>query len=300
MPQWIAFSESGLVPESPSIDPELEEDGDPGGTHQCVECDKTFHADNVIEHQGRWICAGCKPVYFQRIRESGKVGSRGIGSGGAATIPELLGETWTAMRGRWMFSIGVNLLAMIVMCAGLIVPFLGGIACLVLMGPMYVGLYRCFSMIALDEERPSVNVLFSGFDSFGRNTGSLILMVLMIVGWSLLLVIPGIIKVLAYAMTPFILGEDEDVGAVEAITRSRRMMDGHKWRLFLLSFCCSLLPVVIMIPVFVVSGLIGFTGAESGMWIVGTFAGLVYVSLWFLYPAFYLAVLARFYEDLKE
>ena len=142
LPQWIAFYESGLVPDDTSAEPESGEDGNPGGTHQCVECDNTFHEDNVIEHQGRWICAGCKPVYFQRIRESGKVSSRGIGSGGAATISELVGETFRALRGRWLFAAGLHLLAMIVIFAGGIVPFLGFIVTLILMGPMYVGLYR--------------------------------------------------------------------------------------------------------------------------------------------------------------
>ena len=56
--------------------------------------------------------------------------------------------------------------------------------------------------------------------------------------WSLLLIIPGIIKCFSYAMTPFILEENPELSANEAIDRSRAMMKGHKFDLFwlLLSF----------------------------------------------------------------
>ena len=57
---------------------------------------------------------------------------------------------------------------------------------------------------------------------------------LYIVLWSLLLVIPGIVKTYSYAMTPYIMAEHPSLTANEAITESRRIMDGKKWRLFCL------------------------------------------------------------------
>ena len=56
--------------------------------------------------------------------------------------------------------------------------------------------------------------------------------------WSLLLVIPGIIKSFSYAMTPFILADCPNVRAKDALKLSMRMMAGHKGELFvfLLSF----------------------------------------------------------------
>ena len=54
--------------------------------------------------------------------------------------------------------------------------------------------------------------------------------------WSLLLVIPGIVKSYSYAMTPYIMAEHPALTANEAITESRRVMDGNKWRLFCLDF----------------------------------------------------------------
>ena len=53
--------------------------------------------------------------------------------------------------------------------------------------------------------------------------------------WSLLLVIPGIIKSLSYSMAPYILLENEYyMTPMDAIKESQRIMDGHKMELFLL------------------------------------------------------------------
>jgi hypothetical protein len=46
--------------------------------------------------------------------------------------------------------------------------------------------------------------------------------------------IPGIVKGLGYSMTPFILAENPDMTAREAISASSKLMNGHKWELFVL------------------------------------------------------------------
>ena len=60
----------------------------------------------------------------------------------------------------------------------------------------------------------------------------MLLMYILTVLWSLLLIIPGIIKAFSYAMTPYILEENPELSASEAIHRSRMMMRGHKFDLF--------------------------------------------------------------------
>ena len=54
--------------------------------------------------------------------------------------------------------------------------------------------------------------------------------------WSLLFVIPGIVKTYSYAMAPYLMAEHPEWGAKECITRSRELMNGHKWELFCLDF----------------------------------------------------------------
>lgn len=76
--------------------------------------------------------------------------------------------------------------------------------------------------------------LFSQFDQFTQGFLQRFLRGLYILLWSLLFIIPGIIKGYAYAMTPFIMAENPDMTANEAITASKELMDGHKGELFTL------------------------------------------------------------------
>jgi len=52
--------------------------------------------------------------------------------------------------------------------------------------------------------------------------------------WTLLLIIPGIIKSYAYRMVPYILADNPNIGAMEAITLSNEMTMGHKFDMFIL------------------------------------------------------------------
>lgn len=52
--------------------------------------------------------------------------------------------------------------------------------------------------------------------------------------WTLLFIIPGIVASYSYAMTGYILAEDPDLTASQAIQRSKEMMRGNRWRLFCL------------------------------------------------------------------
>lgn len=56
--------------------------------------------------------------------------------------------------------------------------------------------------------------------------------------WTLLLIIPGWIKSYSYALTPYIVSDmvesGKEVGPTTGISESRKLMDGHKWELFVL------------------------------------------------------------------
>lgn len=76
--------------------------------------------------------------------------------------------------------------------------------------------------------------LFSQFERFGQGFAQKFLRSLYVFLWSLLLIIPGIVKGYAYAMTPFIMAENPDMTANEAITASKELMAGNKFELFIL------------------------------------------------------------------
>ena len=105
--------------------------------------------------------------------------------------------------------------------------------------PLSVGFFNAFRQLLVvgDREIPS-NMFKIATKKYWHKVWGMFLMGLFVALWSLLFVIPGIIKVFSYAMTPFILEENPDLTANEAIDRSRAMMKGHKFDLFwlLLSF----------------------------------------------------------------
>ena len=87
------------------------------------------------------------------------------------------------------------------------------------------------------DSKPAFADAFYGFKvKYGRNIGTLLLMGIKIALWSLLLVIPGIIKTYEYAMIPYILADDAEISSKEAFKKSKAMMNGNKWRLFKLNF----------------------------------------------------------------
>lgn len=84
------------------------------------------------------------------------------------------------------------------------------------------------------EEKVSVKDLLHGFKDYIRVLAGHFLVGLYTSLWTLLFIVPGLVKTYSYAMTYYILNERDDVKANEAITMSRRMMKGNKWRLFCL------------------------------------------------------------------
>ena len=52
--------------------------------------------------------------------------------------------------------------------------------------------------------------------------------------WTLLFIIPGIVKGYEYKMIPYLLAENPDMSQQEAFGRSKQMMDGNKWKAFVL------------------------------------------------------------------
>jgi len=126
-----------------------------------------------------------------------------------------------------------------------------------------------------DEDR-SFSDLFYYFKSghqFLRAALTTILVIIFVILWFLLLVIPAIIKAIAYSQVGYILKDRPDMKPLDAITLSRRMMDGYKWKYFLL--CLSFIGWAILVVI--------------------TF------GIAFLYVGpYYYATNTQFYEEVKE
>lgn len=96
--------------------------------------------------------------------------------------------------------------------------------------------YARFNLNLIDYNKADVSDLFSQFHRFWDGFCMDFLRSLFVALWSLLLVIPGIIKSYSYAMAPYILVENPGMTATKSIDESKRIMDGNKWRLFCLDF----------------------------------------------------------------
>lgn len=94
--------------------------------------------------------------------------------------------------------------------------------------------YCQYNLKLVDGKMAHMGDLFSHFDRFGDAFLLRLLMLLFTFLWSLLFVIPGIIAAYKYAMAPYILLEDPNCTPLEAINRSKEMMEGHKGELFVL------------------------------------------------------------------
>ena len=87
----------------------------------------------------------------------------------------------------------------------------------------------------LGGTKPKVGDAFSGFDDFWSAFKVTFLVGLYTFLWSLLFIIPGIVKTYAYSMSMYILAENKGKSARECISESKAMTDGHKMDLFVLS-----------------------------------------------------------------
>jgi uncharacterized RDD family membrane protein YckC len=110
MAEWTPYRSSSLAVAASGASGET--------THACAECGKSFPAGEMLQYENAWVCAACKPVFFQRIKEG------------------------VTPRGQFkLATIGHRFVAVFV--DGLIIAAIG----LVLLWPMYVAMFSSFSHI---------------------------------------------------------------------------------------------------------------------------------------------------------
>ncbi|QHQ62568.1 DUF975 family protein [Anaerocolumna sedimenticola] len=101
--------------------------------------------------------------------------------------------------------------------------------------------------IALTQNiRPAVSDIWKGFKVFGKALWLTIITGFFTFAWSLLFIIPGIVKGYAYLMAPYILADNPGMTAREALRESKRMTNGHKFELFVLNL--SFIGWLLLIP----------------------------------------------------
>lgn len=176
-------------------------------------------------------------------------------------------KSWNQLKISYWSVLIASLIVLAVAGASVPLAFL-------LVGPILVGQsYYLIDVAENENEGKNFELLIEGFkNSLVTSIVANILMGIFIFLWTLLLIIPGIIKFYAYSMTHYIIAEDPEIDFMDALKKSEEMMKGHKFRLFKLQF------------------------SFIGWFILGiiTFG----VGLIFVYPYYNLAH-ANFYIDLR-
>jgi len=143
---------------------------------------------------------------------------------------ELRAEARVALTDKWVMGAVTTLVFGAVSGAASYIPVVGTILVAL---PMMYG-YSIVMLSVMRGGEMNIGGLFDGFNDFGRIVGTKLLQAIYTFLWTLLLVIPGIIKNYSYAMTDFILKDQPELANNAAIEKSMAMMDGNKMKLFLL------------------------------------------------------------------
>ncbi len=135
----------------------------------------------------------------------------------------------------WLMALLVCLIqsAIISLCSS--IPTIGAIGTLILTGPLAVGTSLVFMKLVRNHPEVNVGDLFYSFSQrFSKDLMLGLMVSIFTFLWSLLFIIPGIVKSYAYSMSYFISLDHPDWGWKECMDESIRMTNGRKWELFVL------------------------------------------------------------------
>ena len=194
---------------------------------------------------------------------------------------DLMTQAREALMGRWGLAVGTFFVYLLIVMLGsgswsrtlgaYTFQISSNIILLLIGGALALGL-ATFSLAIARKEEAKFAMLFSGFDHYGKTLKLYLLMVLFILLWMLLLIVPGIIAAISYAQAFYLMSDDPNIGAMEAIDKSKKMMYGYKWKFFCL-----------------------------GLRFIGWFLlGILSLGIGFLWIVPYMNIsAAKFYEDVK-
>lgn len=144
---------------------------------------------------------------------------------------EIMKSARSQLQGRWK---PVLLLTLVYFLVGIIpgsMPKIGFLFSLILGGPFTFGL-SCYFLKFTRNTNPELEELFKGFSIFGKTFIAYLLMVVFTLLWAILLIVPGIIAAFSYSMTFYIMADNKEMSAQDAIRKSKELMTGNKYRYF--------------------------------------------------------------------
>jgi uncharacterized membrane protein len=184
------------------------------------------------------------------------------GTAGQTPNEELVRQARACLSGRWGLAIAVYVIYSLIMLCTRVLDTLSFVAAVLLGAPLMLGLARFYLLLARMED-VDVGQVFSGFPRFVTALAAHVITTVLIVLWSVPsaiswlicigagaeagtggalifgllamgLSVLGIAAVLRYSQVFYILADDPNARAGEAVSRSKALMKGQKVKLFLL------------------------------------------------------------------
>ena len=155
----------------------------------------------------------------------------------------LMSDAKASLSGKWGLAIGVSVLYVILSSGIQSIKGIGLIFSLIIGGPLIYGI-QLFMLTLSRNEDANLEMLFEGFKLFEKTLKLYLWMVLKVLLWMLLLIVPGIIKAIAYSQAFYLFIEDNSLSAKEALEKSEQMMEGYKMKYFLLGLRFFLLALL--------------------------------------------------------
>lgn len=144
-------------------------------------------------------------------------------------------QAWIMKQGKWGILALITFIYAVIMgiCSALDKIYIGWIISIIISGPFAYGI-TAVSLDVIRDCKVMIETMFCGFKEFGRSLALFLINTILVLLWTLLFIIPGIIKVISYSMSYYVLIDNPELSANEARIQSMEMMRGNKWRLFCL------------------------------------------------------------------
>lgn len=170
-----------------------------------------------------WLCVAVSLILSFCVGGSG--GAAGRSASNNTSDAQNLVESMEPQQLLAIVGIVIGVVA-VVLCVGLVISIF-------VTNPLSVGCYRFF--VINRNEKARFGEVGAGFKyNYMNNVKIMFLKQLFISLWSLLFVIPGIIKSYEYMMVPYLIAENPELSSKEAFAISKQMMTGEKWNAFVL------------------------------------------------------------------
>lgn len=150
------------------------------------------------------------------------------------TRAELKNSALKLLTGNWTNPVLFTLVFLVVIGTLTRIPFIGQVIGILAAASIIITFLAFFRWEKKDFKDLIEESISPYKEDYLRWGWSVLLMGLYVVLWSLLLVIPGIIKSYSYALVPYLLKDNKKLEYNDVITKSRKLMDGHKFDLFVL------------------------------------------------------------------